>query len=81
MGLRDVVRKAEEQSLHFARRGASAARESWNDLDDVQRRIRQKMRLWPSRTGDTAASARKAIISVNGEDVEPSEMPGGRKIA
>lgn len=49
MGVIDSLRKAEEQGRNVARRGLEKARGSW---DDVEGRLRRKMRLHP-RTQNT----------------------------
>ena len=45
MGLMDPLRKAGEQGKAAARRGWEQARETW---EDGERRLRRKMRLYPS---------------------------------
>ncbi len=92
MGLMDALRKAEKKGKELARRGAQAVHDTRESADDVQRRVRQRMRVYPERnaTANPQAEAatremedaqRKAIISVHGEDVEEKELGKDRKIA
>ena len=53
MRLADNLRKAEEKSAMTIRRGVERAREEWAD---VERRIRQRMRIYPQKQR-TMASA------------------------
>jgi len=46
MRLIDNIRDAEKRSLSSVRRKVERAREEWND---VERRIRQRMRLYPQK--------------------------------
>ncbi len=81
MGLMDALRRAEQKGKDLARRSTNSAREG---LDDAQRRVRQKMRMYPpsaNRTAEPDAKARemedaqrKAIVSVHGEDVAEDEL-------
>jgi len=91
MGLMDRLREAEEQGKKAARHAYERALEMG---EDAQRRIRQKMRIYPP----TAASAGEAghngqadmnaaetasppepIVSIEGRDIE--NKPRERKIA
>jgi hypothetical protein len=54
MRLVDNFRKAEEKSVTGLRRGVERAREEWAD---VERRIRQRMRVYPQRQSALAAAA------------------------
>ena len=83
MRLVDNLRKAERKGAITIRRGVERAREEWGD---VERRIRQRMRIYPQKTRPAAAgvaaadldetavpdtnSVRKPIISVNGQDLK-----------
>ena len=93
MGLMDTLRKAEKKGKDLARRGVDAVRDTHATADDAQRRVRQKMRVYPERNrsanppqADATAremedAQRKAIVSVHGEDVEEDDLGKGRKIA
>ena len=50
----DNLRKAEEKSVMTIRRGMERAREEWAD---VERRIRQRMRIYPHKQQTAAAGA------------------------
>ena len=50
----DNLRKAEEKSVRTIRRGMERAREEWVD---VERRIRQRMRIYPQKQQAMAAAA------------------------
>jgi hypothetical protein len=54
MGLIDKLRKAEEQGRGMAHRGLERGRETW---DDVERRLRRKMRLHPRSPNGNALAA------------------------
>ena len=93
MGLMDALRKAEKKGKELARRGVEAVRETPGSADDVQRRVRQKMRVYPERNAtanpppaDATAremedAQRKAIVSVRGQDVDENDLGNERKIA
>jgi hypothetical protein len=53
MRLVDNLRKAEEKGVMRIRRGVERAREEWAD---VERRIRQRMRIYPHKQQAAAAS-------------------------
>jgi hypothetical protein len=53
MRLGDNLRKAEEKSVMTIRRGVERAREEWAD---VERRIRQRMRIYPQKKRALAAA-------------------------
>ncbi len=92
MGLIDALRKAEKKGKDVVRRGMHAIETS---DDEAQRRARQKMRVYPPQSGVPAQkqpeqnateremedARRKAIVSVNGEDVDENDIGKGRKIA
>ena len=83
MRLVDDLRKAEEKGVMRIRRGVDRAREEWAD---VERRIRQRMRIYPHKQQAAAAGAgpildqdvpehsseepRKPIISIRGQDMD-----------
>jgi hypothetical protein len=54
MRLVENLRKAEEKSVMSIRRGVERAREEWAD---VERRIRQRMRIYPQKQRAMAAAA------------------------
>jgi hypothetical protein len=54
MRLVDNLRKAEEKSVMRIRRGMDRARDEWAD---VERRIRQRMRIYPHKQQAAAAGA------------------------
>jgi hypothetical protein len=78
MGLIDKLRKAEEQGRSAARQAFERAK---HFSEDTERRIRQKMRIYPpageSQPGDPGASRipeRPPIVSIDGEDVETDKV-------
>ena len=54
MRLVDNLRKAEEKGVMSIRRGMDRARDEWSD---VERRIRQRMRIYPHKQRAAAAVA------------------------
>ena len=78
MGLIDSIRQAEEKARHAYDRAATIA-------EDAERRIRQKMRIYP-RPSEPAPAApvegeensspavQEPIVSVSGKDVSPAEL-------
>ena len=54
MRLAENLRKAEKKSVMTLRRGVERAREEWAD---VERRIRQRMRIYPQKQNAMAAAA------------------------
>jgi hypothetical protein len=54
MRLVENLRKVEEKSVISIRRGVERAREEWAD---VERRIRQRMRIYPQKQRAMAAAA------------------------
>ena len=84
MGLMDALRKAEKKGKELARRGVQAVHERQETPEDAQRRVRQKMRVYPecntAKPPEADAQAREmedarrnATIAVHDEDVEPGE--------
>lgn len=54
MGLIDSLRKAEQQGIGVARRSFENVRGGW---EDAERRIRRKMRIFPSKQKTMRAAA------------------------
>lgn len=85
MRLVDNLRKAEEKGVMRIRRGVERAREEWAD---VERRIRQRMRIYPHKQQAAAAGGRtnleqevpehssdeqrRPIVSIRGQDLNRS---------
>ena len=77
MGLIDSIRQAEEKARHAYERVATIS-------EDAQRRLRQKMRIYPRPTDPVVAKVEgeensspavpEAIVSVSGKDVSPAEL-------
>ena len=59
MRLVENLRKAEEKGVMHIRRGVDRAREEWAD---VERRIRQRMRIYPHKKQAAAAGAGPVIL-------------------
>lgn len=57
MRLVENLRKAEKKSAMTIRRGVDRAREEWADLE---RRLRQRMRIYPQKRAMAAAAAGNA---------------------
>lgn len=98
MGLMDLIRRAEEQSRTAARRGRDVARATWNETGrKLRRKMRVnspsgKVAVQPPAVpaiansgppSQAAASPRKKIVSINGQDVRVEEQPAphGRRSA
>jgi hypothetical protein len=71
----DNFRKAEEKSVNTIRRGMERAREEWAD---VERRIRQRMRIYPQKQRAMAAAAAPAG-QINLEHEVPEGTPEPRE--
>jgi hypothetical protein len=69
----DSLRKAEEKSVKTIRRGVERAREEWAD---VERRIRQRMRVYPQKQRAMAAAAPTGQISLEHEAPESPPESG-----
>jgi len=71
MRLVDNLRKAEEKGVMRIRRGVDRAREEWAD---VERRIRQRMRIYPVKQRAVAAAVGRINLD---QDVpeRPSDEP------
>ena len=67
MRLVDDLRKAEEKGIMRIRRGVDRAREEWAD---VERRIRQRMRIYPHK--QRAAAAGAGSVNLDQDVPEPS---------
>ncbi len=70
MGLIDALRKAEEQGREAARRGLERTK---SGMEDVERRIRRKMRVLPT------AQNHSATIDVNQHRAPEQMQPEARK--
>ena len=67
MGLMDRLREAEQQGKNAARRAFDRAIDAGEDLE---RRMRQKMRVYPRGTNPNENKERpKPIVSIHGKDV------------
>ena len=76
MGLIDSIRRAEEKARHAYERAADLS-------EDTQRRIRQKMRIYP-RLADTtpggsgeqsqSLNPQEPIVSISGKDVAAEDL-------
>lgn len=69
MRLVDNLRKAEEKGVMHIRRGVDRAREEWAD---VERRIRQRMRIYPHKQKAAAAGVGAGPINLDQDVPEPS---------
>jgi hypothetical protein len=72
----DNLRKAEEKSVKTIRRGVERAREEWAD---VERRIRQRMRIYPQKQRAMAAAAPTGPISLEHEVPENTPESGAAR--
>jgi hypothetical protein len=68
MRLADNLRKAEEKGVMTIRRGVERAREEWTD---VERRIRQHMRIYPKK------QRVRAVAIPNGQINLEQDAPDG----
>lgn len=69
MRLVDNLRKAEENGVMRIRRGMDRAREEWAD---VERRIRQRMRIYPQKQKAAAAGVGAGAINLDPDVPERS---------
>jgi len=69
----DNLRKAEKKGAMTIRRGVERAREEWAD---VERRIRQRMRIYPQKVRAMAAAAPNNGVASIGMDHTAGEEPG-----
>jgi hypothetical protein len=70
MRLVDNLRKAEEKSVMRIRRGVDRARDEWAD---VERRIRQRMRIYPHKQQAVAAGAGRINLEQDVPEHPPEE--------
>jgi hypothetical protein len=77
MGLMDRLRKAEEQGKEAARHAIDRAREV---REDAQRRIRQKMRIYPVQTTGSAPSEVSQANSMAGLPAADGEADLGEDL-
>jgi hypothetical protein len=75
MRLVNSLRKAEEKGVMHIRRGVGRAREEWAD---VERRIRQRMRIYPQKQKAAAAGAGAGEINMD-QDVPERSTDEHRK--
>ena len=78
MRLVDNLRKAERKGATAIRRGMERAREEWAD---VERRLRQRMRIYPQKSRAMAAAAPHAgspLITLD-ETADPERNDTARK--
>jgi hypothetical protein len=72
----DNLRKAEKKGAMTIRRGVERAREEWAD---VERRLRQRMRIYPQKSKAMAAAAPGAdATGVDEAAVDESGLPDKR---
>src|SRR5262245_57088305 len=83
MGLRDQLHTAEEKTARSLRRGIDRAREEWAD---AERRIRQKMRIYPDKSAASSAGKKhdQSVVPPPcgghaGEQLRDPEAPAARK--
>jgi len=78
MGLIDALRRAEQRGKKVARRGAEQAMVS---LDDAERAVRRRMRIYPQHVSAAQALDKKREVRPDDDiPAEDSEIEG-RKIA
>ncbi len=70
MGLKDALRNAEQQGSIAAHRGLERAREGW---EDAERRLRRKMRIFPTSFRQTRSNASANSDAGRGRDVDVTE--------
>lgn len=71
MRLFDNLRSAEKKSIQMMRQRIARAREEWGD---VERNIRQRMRIYPQKTKKRVMAAIQPPIEL-GADVPAQEKP------
>ena len=71
MRLVDNLRKAEEKGVMHIRRGVDRAREEWAD---VERRIRQRMRIYPQKQQAMAAGAGQINLDQETSEDTPDQQ-------
>ena len=78
MRLVENLRKAEEKGVMSIRRGVERARDEWAD---VERRIRQRMRIYPQKPRGMAAAMPSGTMNLDREmpenqlDARPPRTP------
>jgi hypothetical protein len=74
MRLLDDLRNAEQKGVNAMRRGMGKAREQWSDME---RRIRQRMRVYPQKLNDVKPSLSDfdELDLANERTVEPERKP------
>jgi hypothetical protein len=75
MRLVENLRKAEEKSVMHIRRGVNRAREEWAD---VERRIRQRMRVYPQKQ-QAAASVPASLLDLEQDVPDVPPAPAERR--
>jgi len=76
MSLIDNFRKAEKQGALAIHRGVERAREEWSD---VERRLRQRMRVYPQKSRAMAAAAPGSAPANMDETATSNEQDTDRK--
>ena len=77
MSLIENFRKAEKKSAFTIRRGVERAREEWAD---VERKLRQRMRIYPQKSKAMAAAAHgTATMDVDEAALDHAETDTERK--
>jgi hypothetical protein len=78
MRLVENLRKAEKKGATVIRRGVERAREEWAD---AERRLRQRMRIYPQKSRVVAAAAQPAGTSLMDLEEAPQQKtnPAARK--
>lgn len=77
MRLIDNLRNAEKRSINSVRRQMEHAKQEWND---VERRIRQRMRLYPQKLRSRMAAAEPTDAAVSDIAlIEPAMKPSNPK--
>ena len=71
MRLVDNLRKAEEKGVMSIRRGIERARDEWSD---VERRIRQRMRIYPHKQKAAMAGAGQTSLEHDGPQQSSGEQ-------
>jgi len=72
MRLFDNLRSAEKKSAQMMRQGMARAREEWGD---VERSIRQRMRIYPQKANKSAAATATGSPLELGADIPAQEKP------
>jgi hypothetical protein len=75
MRLVDNLRNAEEKGVMRIRRSVDRARQEWTD---VERRIRQRMRIYPQKQKSAAAATGAGLVNLD-QDVPERSSTEPRK--